>query len=110
MWIIILLRQGPFPREIVQFIAGLSQLSEVFFPRNIFETAYFFTPIIRVNEALNHPQICLKKMRFWCAYSLVSFERKVDSCKKKLVWLVWMVPYSVDKVVLSPRSNIRKIH
>ena len=36
MWIIILLRQGPFPREIVQFIAGLSQLSEVFF-----ETAYF---------------------------------------------------------------------
>ena len=22
-------------------------------------------------------------MRFWCAYSLVSFERKVDSCKKK---------------------------
>ena len=41
MWIIILLRQGPFPREIVQFTAGLSQLSEVFFPRNIFETAYF---------------------------------------------------------------------
>ena len=36
-----------------------------------------------MNEALNHPQICVKKMRFWCAYSLVSFERKVDSCKKK---------------------------
>ena len=41
VWIIILLRLGPFPREIVQFIAGLSQLSEVFFPRNIFKTAYF---------------------------------------------------------------------
>ena len=56
MWIIILLRQGPFPREIVQFIAGLSQLSEVFFWNRI-----FFTPIIRVNEALNHPQIFFKK-------------------------------------------------
>ena len=85
VWIIlILLRLGPFPRE-VQFIAGLSQLSEVFSP-GTFLKPHIIYRIIRVNEALNHQEICFKQMRFWCAYSLVSCEQKVDSCKKKTDW------------------------
>ena len=41
MWIIILLRLGPFSREI-QFIAGLSQLSEVFSPGTFLKPHIFY--------------------------------------------------------------------
>ena len=100
VWIIILLRLGPFRREI-----GLSQLSEVFSP-GTFLKPHIFYPNNSCERGLKPSADLWKK---WCGFGVrihwYLLNERLILVKKKLVWLVWMVPYSVEKVLLNPRSD-----